>query len=159
MRVLVAYGSKQGGTEGLARWLGSDLEELGFDVDVMPARQVAEPAIYDAVIVGGAVYVSMWHRDTRWFVRRHRKALQKLPVWLFSSGPLDDSATEKEIPPVRFVRRAMHRLGAVGHITFGGRLPDDYKGPLPVGDWRSKDQVDQWAMTIAARLREGALTG
>ena len=30
MRVLVAYGTKMGGTKGLAEMLGSDLEELGY---------------------------------------------------------------------------------------------------------------------------------
>jgi menaquinone-dependent protoporphyrinogen oxidase len=157
MHVLVAYGSKQGGTKGLAEWLGSALEKRGFEVDVRPAREVGELSDYDAVVVGGALYAFMWHKDAKRFVRRHRQALKELPVWVFSSGPLDDSATEKEIPPVRFVRRAMERLGARGHITFGGRLPPEYEGPLPVGDWRSEDQVDEWAASIAETLHQVAL--
>lgn len=152
MHVLVAYGSKQGGTAGLADWLGSSLEKRGFEVDVRPARGVGDLSEYDAVVVGGALYAFMWHKDSKWFVRRHRKELTEVPVWLFSSGPLDDSATEKEIPPVRFVRRTMERLGARGHTTFGGRLPPEYKGPLPVGDWRSEAHVDEWAGAIADDL-------
>ena len=40
MRVLVAYGSKMGGTKGLAEMVGKELESNGFHVDVMPARTV-----------------------------------------------------------------------------------------------------------------------
>lgn len=154
MRVLVAYGSKQGGTRGLAEWLGSSLEKRGFEVEVRPAREVSDVSGYDSVIVGGALYAFMWHRDAKRFVRRHRRALRNMPVWLFSSGPLDDSAIEKEIPPVRFVRRTAERIGARGHMTFGGRLPPSYEGPLPVGDWRSEEHVDSWAQELAGELAE-----
>ncbi|NNJ48591.1 MAG: hypothetical protein HKP18_12260, partial [Acidimicrobiia bacterium] len=56
MRVLVAYGSKMGGTKGLAEMVGTELEANGFQVDVMPARAVADLTPYGAVILGGALY-------------------------------------------------------------------------------------------------------
>ena len=134
MRVLVAYGTKMGGTEGLAEMVGSDLVDLGHTVDVLPARDVKRIDDYEAVILGGALYYFIsWHKDARDFVKRHRKALQQRPVWLFSSGPLDESATEKDIPPIRTVRRAMEQIGARGHVTFGGRLEEE-QGRLPIGD-------------------------
>ncbi|MBB5815647.1 hypothetical protein RFN52_36505 [Streptomyces collinus] len=43
-------------------------------------------------------------------------------VWLFSSGPLDPSASERDIPPAPGVQRVMNRIGPRGHVTFGGRL-------------------------------------
>lgn len=152
MRVLVAHGSKRGGTKELAEWLGAALERRGIDVDVMPAGEVESVGDHDAVVVGGALYMFRWHADARRFVRRHRAALRRRPVWLFSSGPLDESATESDIPPVRFVRRAMEKIGARGHATFGGRLAPPYHGPLPLGDWRSEDHVDRWAGRIAGAL-------
>jgi menaquinone-dependent protoporphyrinogen oxidase len=152
MRVLVAYGSKMGGTKGLAEMLGTDLVDLGHEVDVRPARDVADIEPYDAIMVGGALYYFIsWHKDARSFVRRHRKVLQQKPVWLFSSGPLDESATEKEIPPIRSVRKAMARVGARGHVTFGGRL-EEKQGNLPVGDWRDPEHVRHWAETISGEL-------
>ncbi|MGD2103353.1 MAG: flavodoxin domain-containing protein [Acidimicrobiia bacterium] len=150
MRVLIAYGSERGGTQGLAEWLGSSLEELGYDVTVSRARDIDGVADYDSVIVGGALYTFRWHRDARRFVKRHEDALREMPVWLFSSGPLDDSAAEKTVPPVRFVRRALERIRARGHMTFGGRLqPGASNTKLPTGDWRDKDGVDKWAREIA----------
>ena len=154
MKVLVTHGSKMGGTAGLAEMLGSGLKELGHEVDVKPARGVQDVRPYDAVIVGGALYMLRWHRDARRFVRRHRAALRQRPVWLFSSGPLDDSAVAKDIKPVGFVRKAMGRIGARGHVTFGGRMLDNRRG-MPAGDWRDPDQVRDWAKRISDELAVG----
>lgn len=152
MRVLVTFASKQGGTAGLAEWIGQALEHSGASVNVVPTDQVTDVESYDAVIIGGALYVFRWHADARRFVKTHAKALSHRPVWLFSSGPLDDSATEKEIPPVRSVRKAMDRIGARGHVTFGGRLLPGSKSALPVGDWRDHSHVDRWVKQIVDEL-------
>ncbi|MDJ0952581.1 MAG: flavodoxin domain-containing protein [Acidimicrobiia bacterium] len=152
MRLLVAYGSKMGGTKGLAEMLGDDFRDLGHDVEVRSGDDVADVSSFDAVVVGGALYYFIsWHKDAKAVLRRHHKALREMPVWLFSSGPLDESATEKEIPPIRPVMRAMERVGARGHITFGGRLEESNRG-LPVGDWRKPEHVRKWAEQIHAEL-------
>jgi menaquinone-dependent protoporphyrinogen oxidase len=162
VHVLIAYGSKMGGTKGLAEMVARELEGNGLAVDVVPAREVRDIEPYDAVIVGGALYSLRWHKDARWFVKRYRTALAKRPLWLFSSGPLDDSAREKEIPPVRFVGKTMDQLGARGHMTFGGRMPAEATG-FPAGsmaknnpgDWRNPDQVRDWAKHVAEDLHAG----
>jgi menaquinone-dependent protoporphyrinogen oxidase len=154
MTVLVCHGSKRGGTRELAEWMGSSLREHGMAVDVKPAREVAGVEGYDAVIIGGALYVFRWHGDAKRMVRRHSRALSSMPVWLFSSGPLDDSASEGTIPPVRFVRRVMEKIGARGHMTFGGRMEPGSRAQLPVGDWRDRDQVGRWVDEIAVDLRQ-----
>lgn len=156
MRVLVAYATKEGGTRGLAEMLGIALQDEGFEVEVADAPSVGSVEGYDAVIVGGALYTLRWHKDARQFVKRHRRSLTGLPVWLFSSGPLDDRALRDEIPPVRWVQKAMLDLGARGHLTFGGRNLKK-QGSLPIGDWRDPDQVTDWGKRIAEELRTGEL--
>jgi menaquinone-dependent protoporphyrinogen oxidase len=147
MRVLIAHASKMGGTQGLAEMLGTELRRHGHEVDVIAAPAVGEIGSYDAVIVGGALYVFRWHGDARRFVKRYRSLLRERPVWLFSSGPLDASAVQRVIPPVRFVRKAMQQVGARGHMTFGGRMADQTRG-MPIGDWRDPEQVGNWAKEI-----------
>jgi menaquinone-dependent protoporphyrinogen oxidase len=156
MTVLVAYGSKHGGTREIAELIGQDLNERGLAVDVHAASDVSSVAGYDAVIVGGALYAMRWHRSARRFVKRHTRSLRAVPVWFFSSGPLDASAAEREIPPVRQVRVLMDRVGAQGHATFGGRLEDDAKGfpasamaKKHAGDWRDRGQIRRWANEVA----------
>lgn len=165
MTILVAYGSRRGGTEGLAQMVASGLQEEGFAVDLRPAREVKRLAGYEAVVVGGALYAMRWHRDARRFVRHHAAELRRLPTYFFSSGPLDDSASNRVIDPVKGVRALMERVGARGHMTFGGRMSADAKGLLASamakrspGDWRDVEQVRKWAGLVASELRAGSGT-
>lgn len=160
MIILVTYGSKRGGTEGLAQMVSDELRHEGFTVDLRPARQIESIRGYEAVVVGGALYAFRWHRDARRFVRHHAAELRKCPTYFFSSGPLDDSATKRDIPPVKGVAALMDRVGAKGHVTFGGRLLPDAKGPVAsamakknAGDWREAEHVQAWARRVASELR------
>jgi menaquinone-dependent protoporphyrinogen oxidase len=164
MRVLVTYGSKRGGTAGIGQMLGAALSGRGMRVDVLPAAQVDSVDGYDAVIVGGALYVGRWHPQARQFVKRHAEALQSRPVWFFSSGPLDDSAARTELLPVPQVQRLMNWIGVREHRTFGGRLLPDAKGLIASqiakersGDWRDPWRIHDWGVEIAHQLHgEGA---
>jgi len=152
VRILVAYGSKMGGTRGLAEMLGRDLIELGHDVEVLSGSEVDDVSAFEAVVIGGAVYYFIsWHKDARRIIKRHLAELRTKPVWVFSSGPLDDSATEADIPPIKSVAKLLDHVGARGHMTFGGRLEEEARG-LPVGDWRDADHVRRWAEQIHGEL-------
>jgi len=159
MRVLVTWGSKLGGTEGIAKLLGEVLAHEGFDVTLAPAAHVGDVTIYEAAVIGGALYANRWHRDAYRFATRHISTLQRIPVWLFSSGPLDDSADLEEIPPTRQVAVLAERIGAVQHVTFGGRLTPDAKGfPAAAmaktrsGDFRNPERIRAWAAQISSEL-------
>lgn len=165
MRVLVSFGSKRGGTAGLAVMIGDALTEAGCDAVVSPAKDVGDLVGVDAVIVAGALYAYRWHRDARRFVRRNAVALRELPVWLVSSGPLDGSAEERDIPPTAQVEKLARRVGARGHVTFGGRLEPDAKGfpasamaKKNAGDWRSPAHVRSWIATVVGELEQPELT-
>jgi menaquinone-dependent protoporphyrinogen oxidase len=160
-RVLVTYGSKHGATAEIAEWIADTLRADGLTADLRPAKAAVDIGPYDAVVLGGALYMTRWHRDARRFVRRHRRALATRPVWLFSSGPLDRSAEQKDIRPVRGAVRAIRRVNARGHVTFGGAISTDTPGRMAqaiakksAGDHRSRDQVEQWAHGITAALRQ-----
>ncbi|HET7488670.1 MAG TPA: flavodoxin domain-containing protein [Acidimicrobiales bacterium] len=159
LRILVAYGSKDGGTAGLAEMIGDALADHGYDVEVLPAGKAPPPEGYDAVVVAGALYANHWHRSARRYVRLHVKTLRTRPVWLVASGPLDDSARKGNLPAVPHVAELVERIGARGEVTFGGRLLPDAKGfPASVmarthaGDWRDADHVREFAAAVAADL-------
>ena len=83
MRVLVTWGSKRGGTEGIARIVGDTLRAQGLDVDLIAARDALRASRFEAVIVGGALYAGRWHRAARRFVVRRQRELRAVPVWFF----------------------------------------------------------------------------
>jgi menaquinone-dependent protoporphyrinogen oxidase len=158
-RVLVTWGSKSGGTEGLGRLIAARLEHRGFEVVAEPVEAIDDLDGLDAVILGGALYANRWTASARRFARRHLRQLRERPVWLFSSGPLDDSAAERAIPPTHEVATLVQRIGALGHETFGGRLAEDTQG-FPgeamakehAGDWRDPNHVRRWTDAIADAL-------
>jgi menaquinone-dependent protoporphyrinogen oxidase len=160
MKVLVVYGSKMEGTAGIASTLGEAFLACGVHADVVRAEDAGPPTAYDAVVIGSGLYAGRWRHAARQFVARNTKALLDIPTWFFSSGPLDDSALSHDIPASRQVARLMSRLGARGHITFGGRLLPDAKGfpassmaKTRAGDWRDAEQIKDWAKRIVEELR------
>jgi menaquinone-dependent protoporphyrinogen oxidase len=157
--ILVTYGSKRGGTAEVAHRIAEMLRERGFVVECCAAASVRDVDRYGAVIVGGALYMMRWVREARRFVARHATALRARPVWMFSSGPLDDSANQRELEAVPTVQRLLAHVGARGHVTFGGRLTADATGLFAsamakkmAGDWRDWTRVDAWAGSIATAL-------
>ncbi|MCM2425129.1 flavodoxin domain-containing protein [Streptomyces sp. RKAG337] len=159
-RTLVAYSSKNGSTAEIARLIGETLHEQHIDVEVAPVSDVPSIAAYDTVILGAGLYAGHWPGEAIRFVRHHRQALTEQEVWLFSSGPLDGSATERTIPAVPSVARIAAKLDAHGHVTFGGRLTDGTRGFIArrlrkqgkVGDFRDREQIRAWARDIASEL-------
>ncbi len=160
MNILVTHASKMGGTQGLAEAVA---EGLGAGAMVLPVDAVKRLDGYDAVLIGGGLYAGRWTAAGRRFVRRHAKELRAKDVWFFSSGPLDGSAHEHPIDPTPSVRRMMEKVGAKGHITFGGRLPADAKGfpasamaKKMAGDWRNFEEARAWGHEIAAEMSTDA---
>lgn len=144
--------------------------------EAVPAHSVTDVESYDAVVVGGGLYGGAGTKTPTASSAgtavcspgvRCGSSVAGRPLWFFSSGPLDASATEKEIPPVLGVRRVMTRLGARAHVTFGGCLEEGAKGFVARkivssgkgGDYRDFGQIEVWAMDIGTELVSGARSG
>jgi menaquinone-dependent protoporphyrinogen oxidase len=165
-RVLIVVASRHGATRDIARAIGARLEEgeagraAGVLAVVQPAEQHPDPAPYDAVILGSAVYAGRWLQPAREYATAHAAALREKEVWLFSSGPIG-------VPP--FPPDEPHDAGALRRLTaardhrvFPGRLDKQLLGfgeramvtamRAPVGDFRDWDAVRDWADAIATEL-------
>jgi menaquinone-dependent protoporphyrinogen oxidase len=94
-KVLVVYGSRHGGTQGIAERIGEVLRTEGLDADVRAADHAAAVAGADAVVVGSGVYMGKWLDEPIRFLERNQATLATRPLWLFSSGPLSGSTKEK----------------------------------------------------------------
>ncbi|MFI0724132.1 flavodoxin domain-containing protein [Streptomyces sp. NPDC021224] len=158
--VLVAYASRNGGTAEIAGWIGAALAAEGVEAVVRPAAAVRDLPPVRAVVLGSGLYGGRWLREATRFARRHRTALASLPVWLFSSGPLDAPAARSRLPPTTAVRHLADRVDAAGHATFGGRLVPGARGPVARmilargqgGDFRDPERISAWARDIAAQV-------
>ena len=179
MRVLVAYASRHGATQGIAEHIAETLGRAGFEAEAVPAKTVKSVAGYDAFVIGSAAYMFHWEKDASSFVRRNRAAIAARPTWLFSSGPLGTSPLDeegrdqkvvtipKEIPELR------EAVGARDHRVFFGAWSKDARpiglaerlmglmpaarAALPIGDFRDWPEIEAWVGEIATAL--GAANG
>jgi menaquinone-dependent protoporphyrinogen oxidase len=161
--VLVAYASKRGSTAEIAETVAATLRRAGVEVDLESVEEVKELDRYGAVILGSAVYMKRWRGDARHFLKKHRKALRQVPFWVFSSGPVSDSANDNPdwMEPPNLVEK-VEEMGARGHVVFGGSLPLQPRGmmeramvegtPKQHRDRRDWSEIREWADQVASEL-------
>ena len=161
MNVIIVVGSKHGSTRSIAEVVGDEIRNGGLDVSIVDAG-AADNSLdgYDAAVIGSAVYVGRWMKDARAFLEANRETLRKMPLWLFSSGPLKDGSEQPgDLANVLAFADDVH---ARDHRVFAGSLD---KADLslaeraavrivhaPYGDAREWDEIRSWAATIAAAL-------
>ena len=68
MSVLVTYASKHGATQQIAARIADRLRTAGLEVQVSPITATGDPAGYDALVIGSAVYFGSWLATARRFV-------------------------------------------------------------------------------------------
>jgi menaquinone-dependent protoporphyrinogen oxidase len=164
-KVLVAYASVGGSTQGVADRIAARLRERGVHVDPLSVDDVKDLDAYDAVILGSAVYRQSWIPTASTLLRENVAALTSRRVWLFSVGSFGDThrvlggLMKKEPRDIDEIQKAVRPLdyrvfaGAIQrnqwppisrlffHL-FGGRFGDNR-------DWR---EIDLWADDIAQSL-------
>ena len=159
-RVLVAYGSKMGGTAEIAETVAETLRRRGHEVILAPAGDVPRDARFDAAVIGSGVYLGRWVREALRLLKRLARAGAGLPVWLFHSGPLGDEHADDPVALPKAAQGPAERLSARDVVTFGGRLDADAGGFMAkamvrggmAGDWRRLEQAAAWAESIADEL-------
>ena len=176
MRVLVAYASRHGATQGIAERVAATLSAAGLDADVRAMREVQEPEGYDAFVLGSAVYMFRWLKDFTRFVHQNEQTLAARQLWLFSSGPLGTDKVDKEgrdvleVSQAKDTARLVEATNVRDHAMFFGawsqgkpvglaerfvaHLPAA-RDAMPAGDFRDWDAIESWASAIAREL--GAL--
>ena len=127
---------------------------------MIPPSGVGSLDVYDAVVVGSALYMGRWMGPARDFVQGHADELRSRPVWLFASGPVtgvvDDPYDAAEgLKLQELVAGRDFRL-------FAGKLERDGLGfaeraivrmiKSPWGDYRPWESIREWAASIATAI-------
>ena len=166
MRVLVVHASRLGSTREIADRIAMRLDGLGVHATSMPADGPADPATYDAVVIGSGVYGGHWIPSAVDFARRFRHTLAARPVWLFSSGPVGAKAVTHTPGVPKEIAELSAFIEPRGHRVFAGSLDrsrvDDAgfslgerfiaKRLVPEGDFRAWNEIAAWADSIATDL-------
>lgn len=84
-RILILFGTTDGHTAKLARFLGNELRRNGADVDVVRAGEAdPDPRHYDGVLVAASVHAGGYQKPVVRWVRSHSDALRGKPAGFLS---------------------------------------------------------------------------
>lgn len=159
-RVLVAYGTKAGSTLEVAESIAAHMRRRLYSTDLEPAGSVTDLGDYDAVVLGGSIYMGRWHPDARRFLKRHRETLTQLPFAVFGMGPLTTAEHDMESSR-RQLDHALRKAPDVEPVAVGvfGGVVDPRKltfpfSHMPASDARDWEAIHAWVDEVADLLEE-----
>ena len=162
-RILVAYATKKGSTEEIAQAIAKELQAAGHTADTVEIAKGASPAGYDAVVIGGPMYMGKIDGMGK-FVKRHSPELARVPVAGFV---VCLAAAAKDPEGMAWAEKALHAaldpLRPVAETVFAGRLDPEKlswfqrwmvkKAKSPVGDFRDWAAIAAWARELPGKMK------
>ena len=162
-RILVAYATKKGSTAEIAQAIAKELQAAGHSADAVEIAQGASPAGYDAVVIGGPLYLGKIEGMGK-FVQRHSPELARVPVAAFV---VCLAAVTKDPEGMAWADKALNAaldpLRPVAETIFAGRLDLEKlswfqrfavkKAKSPVGDFRDWAAIAAWARELPGKMK------
>jgi menaquinone-dependent protoporphyrinogen oxidase len=162
-RILVAYATKKGSTAEIAEAIAKELQAAGHTTDAVEIAKGASPAGYDAVVIGGPMYMGKIDGMGK-FVKRHSTELARVPVAGFV---VCLAAAAKDPEGMAWAEKALHAalapLQPVAETVFAGRLDPSKlswlqkwmieKAKSPVGDFRDWTAIAAWARELPGKMK------
>lgn len=166
MRVLICPASTHGATAEIGRRLADVLRRYGLDVDVAQPEHIKDLHRYSGFVLGSAIYRGKWKQEALDLIDEHTEVIAASRCWLFSSGPIMEGEPSEPFPPDEEAK-LLAATGAREHRLFGGRLDIDELSfterwlarwvKVKSGDARPWDEIEEWAIRIAAELTDCGL--
>ena len=163
-KILIAYTSRRGSTEEIARAIGKELEGAGYTVSVADMKGFASIDGFQAVVIGTPIYLGKVEKPVHAFVARNRDGLLQVPVAAFAVGitPVNSPPAAVEEVLGTF-RAALEPVKPVAATMFAGRLEMSRMSFLErtiiggmkilTGDFRDWDAIKTWAKELPAVLK------
>jgi menaquinone-dependent protoporphyrinogen oxidase len=173
MSVLIAYVGVEWSTAEIAQQIADRLLKAGVAAVVRSVNQIERIDSHQAVVLGSAIQDQEWLPEAAEFLGRFSGELPKLPLWLFSTGSVNESGgllgskaaalLERTLPHGAAVAGTRDAIQVRDHRHFAGgfergvwsSLGDLFLkicGGSPNGD-RDWCDVNAWAADIARELQ------
>jgi menaquinone-dependent protoporphyrinogen oxidase len=158
-RILVVYASRTGSTREVAETIAGVLREQNLETEVHSVQEVKELSPYFAVVLGSAARWSRLYAEAVSFVKKHRSALQKMPVAVFLSCTTMNESTEKNRETaLGYLQPITSQISALSVGLFAGKFDPAAFGGLmgkmmknvKAEDHRDWEAIRSWASSLPA---------
>ncbi len=172
--LLVTYDTIHGSTAEVAEYIGDNLCDQGFRVDLRLVANVEDISEYDAIILGSAIYQFTWLKDAKNFLKRNQAILAQFPTAYFIVGASMsvDTPENREAVKKAFVDPVLEKFPEITPLSiglFGGAVDFDANeynlfewvvlkilgfilGYTEGADWRNWDTINAWTKELADEL-------
>ena len=102
MKVLIVYGTTEGHTRKIARFMEDVLQDAGHKASIADAtEEPPNPKDYDAIIIGGSIHIHKYQSAVTHYIAKHVAVLNKMPgafisVCLAVASGIDEEHREAE---------------------------------------------------------------
>jgi menaquinone-dependent protoporphyrinogen oxidase len=162
-RILVAYATRKGSTTEIAQAIGKALEAAGHTADVVEIATLASMQGYNALVIGGPMYMGRIDGSVGKFVKRHYPDLARVPVAGFvvclAAATKDQEGIERAN---KALNAALSPIQPVAETVFAGKLDPEklsrlqrwmtQKMKTPVGDFRDWTAIASWARELPGKM-------
>jgi menaquinone-dependent protoporphyrinogen IX oxidase len=82
--ILIAYTTNSGSTSETVKIIAEEITRTGRQVEVRRLEEVTNLEVYGAAVIGAPMILG-WHGDAIQFIKKNRRALEKIPVAYFAT--------------------------------------------------------------------------
>ncbi|MFN2302721.1 MAG: flavodoxin domain-containing protein [Anaerolineales bacterium] len=160
-KFLVAYGTMAGSTAEVAQAIAEEMRSGGLLVDLKPVEEVKDISGYQGLVLGTAVRAFRILGKTKRFLRKHRKAMQSIPVAYFLVCLTMSEETPENIERATSFAKPMIKikepvsLGLFGGALIHENLKDIFGKALksvPEQDNRDWNKIRAWGREMVDKL-------
>lgn len=162
-KVLVAYATMAGSTEGVAKRIGDVLHARNIPVDVLEVTQVRDLSDYQTIILGSGIRGGTFFTDANAFIELNKSILEQKDTYVFllcltmrEDTPANRLTVEGYLDPIRAqIKPKSEGLFAGAYDSSKHNFMEKLvmrAMKAPEGDFRQWDQITSWAESLAISI-------
>ncbi|MGB9372138.1 MAG: flavodoxin domain-containing protein [Halobacteriota archaeon] len=168
--ILIAYGSRYGSTEEIARAMAEILENAGLETQLLDLRRTKQKdwpplSSFDGVLVGSGIKIGRWTKEATAFLKTHADELkglkaQGLVVGVFVSSGMASTPGQQEEARRKYLEEVLTNVGITDTVdtydAFGGVYDLSPSAPMGFLDKRMLGMAAKQMAKDGTPLTEGA---